>query len=450
VPATLNQAWSRKLGGKLSRLTAASGKIYVAVVDRHTLHTIDAATGEPGWSFTAGGRIDSPPTIDAGRVYFGSHDGFVYCLREQDGALVWKYLAAPREAVLVADDQPESVWPVHGSVLVLDNTVYAVAGRSMYLDGGVWLLRLNATTGELLGEVVHDHRDPETRQDLMSKHGHLTMPAALPDILSSDGESLYMRSQRFGLDGQRGSVTPLHPDGTRNGTLALGADQAGADRHIFCPSGFLDDTWFHRAYWIYGRHFPGGASGWPVAGNYTPAGRILACDENRVYGYGRQSDMYQWRTPLAYHLYSAGRDLVKLPPPKKKAVQQQKKKRRGARPPRTHEIDFHWSTDSDVHARALLLAGDTLFVAGPPALADEIRAFENWGGAEADRQLAAQAEALTGKFGAKLIAVDRHDGSTLSETELRAPPVFDGMIAARECLYLATIDGEIVCLAGDD
>ncbi|MBC8871779.1 MAG: PQQ-binding-like beta-propeller repeat protein [Planctomycetes bacterium] len=449
APTKLTQAWSRKLGGKLSRLTAANGKIYVAAVDRHTVHTIDAATGEPGWSFSAGGRIDSPPTIDGARVYFGSHDGFVYCLREQDGALVWKFLAAPREAVLVADDQPESVWPVHGSVLVRDNTVYAVAGRSMYLDGGVWLVRLDATSGELLGEVVHDHRDPETQKDLISRHGHLTMPVALPDILSCDGESLYMRSQQFGLDGRREKATPQMPEGTRNGTLALGADQAGADRHIFCPSGFLDDTWFHRAYWIYGRHFPGGAGGWPVAGNYTPAGRILACDENRVYGYGRQSSMYQWRTPLAYHLYAAGRDLIKLPPPKKRPAQPKPKRKRATRPRKTHEIDFHWSTDVDVHARALLLAGDTLFVAGPPALADEIRAFENWGRAEADKQLVAQAEAITGKRGARLIAVNKHDGSKLSETELPAPPVFDGMIAARECLYLATIDGRIVCLAGE-
>jgi outer membrane protein assembly factor BamB len=449
VPTALTQAWSHKLGGKLSRLTAANDKIYVAAVERHTLHTLDAATGEPGWSFTAGGRIDSPPTIDGGRVYFGSHDGYVYCLREQDGALVWKFLAAPRKAVLLADDQPESVWPVHGSVLVRDNTVYAVAGRSMYLDGGVWLLQLDATTGELLGEVVHDNRDPKTQQDLMSDHGHLTMPVALPDILSYDGESLYMRSQQFGLDGQRRDVTPLHPDGTRNGTLALGANQAGAGRHIFCPSGFLDDTWFHRAYWIYGRHFPGGASGWPVAGNFTPAGRILVCDENNVYGYGRQSNMYQWRTPLAYHLYAAGRDLIELPPPKKPTAQPKDNKKRAARPAGTHEIDFQWTTDVDVHARALLLAADTLFAAGPPALVDEIRAFENWGGAEVGEQLAAQAAAIAGKRGAKLIAVNKQDGAKLSETELPAPPVFDGMIAARKCLYLATIDGQIVCLAGD-
>jgi outer membrane protein assembly factor BamB len=449
VPTKLSQVWSQKLGDKLSSLTAANGKIYVAEVNRHTIHTFDATTGNPGWSFSASGRIDSPPTINRGRVYFGSHDGFVYCLREQDGALVWKFLAAPREAVLFADNQPESVWPVHGSVLVLDNTVYAVAGRSMYLDGGVWLVRLDASTGELLGEVVHDHRDPKTQKDLMSKHGHLTMPVALPDIFSCDGDSLYMRSQQFDLDGCRRNVTPLHPGGTRNGTLALGADQAGAGRHIFCPSGFLDDTWFHRAYWIYGRHFPGGASGWPVAGNFTPAGRILAFDDNRVYGYGRKSNMYQWRTPLAYQLYAAGRDLIKLPPPKKTPAKKKGNQRRAAQRRTTHKIDFHWSTDVDVHGRALLVADDTLFVAGPPTLSDEVLAFENLDRAEVNRQLAAQVEAIAGKRGAKLIAVNKHDGSKLSEIELPAPPIFDSMIAAQKCLYIATVDGQILCLAGN-
>jgi hypothetical protein len=258
-----------------------------------------------------------------------------------------------------------------------------------------------------------------------------------------------MRSQRFDLDGQRENATPEHPDGTRNGTLALGADQAGADRHIFCPSGFLDDTWFHRAYWIYGRHFPGGAAGWPVAGNYTPAGRILACDENQVYGYGRLSNMYQWRTPLAYHMYAARRDLIKLPPPKKKPEQKKDNKGRTAQRRKTHKIDFRWSTDVDVHARALLLASNTLFVAGPPAIVDEVRAFENWDKADADGQLTAQAEAIVGKRGARLIAINKHDGSKLSEIELPSPPVFDGMIAARGRLYLATIDGYILCLAGN-
>jgi len=71
------------------------------------------------------------------------------------------------------------------------------------------------------------------------------------------------------------------------------------------------------------------------------------------------------------------------------------------------------------------------------------------GRAEAGRQLTAQAEAIAGKRGARLIAVNKDDGSKLSETELPVPPVFDGMIAAGERLYLATIDGEILCLAGE-
>ncbi len=452
VPAALSQSWQRELGGKLSRLTAGNGKLFVAQVERHVLHALNAKTGAPVWTFTADGRIDSPPTIHAGRVYFGSHDGYVYCLRVQDGGLVWRFHAAPRTATLMADNQPESVWPVHGSVLVMENIVYAVAGRSMYLDGGVWLVRLNAETGELIGEVNHDNRIPGTDEDLMTLHGHLTMPVALPDILSSDGKSLFMRSQRFDLDGQRGEVTPRMPESTRNGTRALGADQAGANRHIFCASGFLDDTWFHRSYWIYGRHYPGGAGGWPLAGNFTPAARIMSCDRDNVYGYGRLSSQYQWRTPLTYHLYSADRELKKLPPrktPPKAPSKGKGKRRRFAPVPKTHEIVFNWSTNVCVHARALVLARDRLFLAGPPAVADEVEAFENWGAADAEKQLAAQAEALTGKHGAKLVAVNKSNGEKVAEMELNAPPVFDGMIAAGGRLYMSTIEGAVICLGGE-
>ena len=69
------------------------------------------------WNFTTGGRVDSPPTVDKGRVVFGSADGCVYCLRATDGALAWRFRAAPHDLRLAAFEQIESVWPVHGSVL---------------------------------------------------------------------------------------------------------------------------------------------------------------------------------------------------------------------------------------------------------------------------------------------------------------------------------------------
>ncbi|MBM4050938.1 MAG: hypothetical protein FJ279_38065, partial [Planctomycetes bacterium] len=147
VPASLKLAWQTPLGGKLSALTAADGKLFVASVDAHTVHALDANTGKAAWSFTAGGRVDSPPTVWQGRVLFGSTDGHVYCLRAADGALVWRFRAPPGDQRLMAFEQVESVWPVSGSVLMRDGVVYCVAGRSMWLDGGMRFLRLDAATG---------------------------------------------------------------------------------------------------------------------------------------------------------------------------------------------------------------------------------------------------------------------------------------------------------------
>ena len=53
----------------------------------------------------------------------------------------------PGATVIVSHGQLESVWPVSGSVLVVNNIVYFAAGRSSYLDGGIRLYGLDAHTG---------------------------------------------------------------------------------------------------------------------------------------------------------------------------------------------------------------------------------------------------------------------------------------------------------------
>ena len=70
------------------------------------------------------------PTIHEGMVLFGSADGRVTCLRLSDGALAWRFLAAPVDLRTIAFDRLESPWPVHGSVLLLDGVAYCSAGRS--------------------------------------------------------------------------------------------------------------------------------------------------------------------------------------------------------------------------------------------------------------------------------------------------------------------------------
>ncbi|MCK4277319.1 MAG: PQQ-binding-like beta-propeller repeat protein, partial [Phycisphaerae bacterium] len=129
VPPELKRGWRADVGARLTSPVIAERKVFVASVETHTVHALDATSGEQLWQYTAGGRVDSPPTIYQGRVLFGSADGWVYCLRASDGALAWRFCAAPTDQRLMSFEQLESVWPVHGSVLVDKGVAYFTAGR---------------------------------------------------------------------------------------------------------------------------------------------------------------------------------------------------------------------------------------------------------------------------------------------------------------------------------
>jgi len=421
VPAGLRCAWRTALGGRLTPPVASGGCLFVADTDRCVVHAVDAGSGEKRWTHTAGGRVDSPPTYDRGRLVFGSADGYVTALRASDGALAWRFRAAPVDRRLVAFDQVESVWPVHGSVLVQEGVAYAVAGRSMYIDGGLRLCRLNAETGELVGETVFDDRDPETGQNLQVRVKGLNMPVALPDILSSDAECLYMRSQAMDLEGKR---------------LALGPAGSGRD-HLFTPYGFTDDTWFHRVYWLYGDSFQGGIGGYGN-GRTNPAGRILASDETTLFGYGRKPEYYRWSSVIDYQLFATARSPDAAGKPLSVAA------KRGKGKP---SLAYRWTRDVPMMVRAMALAGRTLLVAGPEDLLDEDAAFQTFSDGATQKQLADQDAALAGRRGALLHAVDADSGRTTAEYTMDSPPVFDGLIVAGGKVFIATTDGHLQCWA---
>ena len=437
-PTGLRQAWETKLGGRLSTVTVAGGKLFVASVDTHAVHALDASTGRSAWAFTAGGRVDSPPTVWQGRVLFGSADGHVYCLRASDGQLVWRFRAAPEDLRMGAGEQVESVWPVHGSVLVQNDVLYCVAGRSMFLDGGLRLLRLDPRTGRKLSETILDDRDPETEKNLQIHIKGLNMPVALPDVLSSDGKYVYMHSLPFDLEGRRKFVTYVNVK-----------EQKGDDVHLFSPTGLLDDTLWHRTYWVYGRAFASGAGGYYQAGRVAPAGRLLVFDEDRVYGYGRLWRYYRWTTPLEFHLFAASKQpkIVKAGTERKPI--RKKGKKVGTRTRSITRFEHEWSDEISVQVCAMVLAGETLFVAGPPDVEDENQAVQSLSDPDTQKRLAEQSAALKGERGALLVAVSTTDGKKLAAFRLDSMPVFDGLIAASNRLYLSTAGGKVVCLGAE-
>jgi outer membrane protein assembly factor BamB len=421
VPAELEEAWQVQLGGKLSSIVVAEGKLLVAQVDAHTVHALDAADGRRLWSYTAGGRVDSPPSVWQGRVLFGSADGWVYCLRAEDGDLAWRFRAAPSDRRIISYGQLESAWPVPGSVLVHDGMVYCAAGRSSYLDGGVRLCRLEARTGRLLSETVLDDRDPQTGRQRKEVVRGTSMPGALPDVLSCDGQSLFIRHRRFDLEGK-----PLEPNVA----------------HLFSAAGFLSDQWWHRTYWMIGTMMGTAYGGWPNPGNAVPAGRLLVCDDQRIYGFGRNQYIHH-----GAHVGIDGATVFHFKPDQdadrrfthyqafaldRSDSDPQSAGPAAARRKPSRPKSYRWTQELPILVRGMVLAGDRLFMAGPPDIFIASDPHAAWGGGE----------------GGKLLAASASDGRLLAEQPLDSPPVFDGLIAAQGRLYLATTDGSVISFAG--
>jgi outer membrane protein assembly factor BamB len=276
---------------------------------------LSAADGSRLWDFTAGARIDSPPTYHRGTVIFGSADGWVYCLRAKDGELAWRFRAAPEERRIGAFGQLESAWPVHGSVLVLDGTAYFAAGRCSHLDGGIRLFALDAATGEVRHETTLE--GPSYGVDDISQNYGLPM-GALTDVLQSDGELIHMREAVL----------------SRKLEEAKGAGRGAASR-VVARGGLLDDSYFKRMPWSFG----------PKAA-YA---RLIVHDAEAGY-FARMFDSLQGLDPKVY--FTPGKEGYLL-----FAIDRQTGKQT-------------WARRIRVRINAMVATEGPLFVAGPPDAID--------------------------------------------------------------------------------
>ena len=308
VPDDSAPLWRVKLAQKVSPPIVVADRLFVSLVDEHHVACLDARTGEKLWEFAAGSRVNSPPTYHQGAVLFGSADGWVYCLRAADGGLAWRFRAAPEERLIGAFGQLESAWPVDGSVLVVNDTVYFPAGRSSQLDGGIHLFGLDAATGKLLHQTKLE--GPDYKVGDFEENYKLPM-GSLPDVLMSDGSKIHMRSRVFDmeLNDQRGDV------------------------ELQTKSGFLEDSYFKRTPWSFG-------------GEY---GRLIVHDEQSVYCV-RMFDSLRGLDPTVFFTPAAKGYLLFA------------KNLDGNR--------SAWSERIPVRIRSMVLATGRLFVAGPPDVVD--------------------------------------------------------------------------------
>ena len=327
IDANLAPVWSADTGGELTAPVSAGGLVCVALPESHQVVAFQARTGTKQWSFTAGARVDGPPTIHRGLVLFGSRDGRVYCLRASDGALVWRLRAAPYERRIAAFGQLESSWPVPGSVLVHDGKIWFAAGRSSELDGGLQVYAVTPTTGEVTWQSRLHHTD---------FHGGIrgNNRIVLAEPPQSLGESVIMHWWKYDAKSEKEAIRKGRPWRALEDTVARGS--AGLFRLRVVPTG---------------RKTPP---------NYTVTGQPQGGTK--------------------------------------------------------------WTVTFTEPLTSLIVAGDTVFVAG---------------------QTASQASPK-----GLLLALSVADGKELQRRELSAPPVSFGIAAAGGSLFVSTQDGRLTCLGG--
>jgi outer membrane protein assembly factor BamB len=400
VPRALEVLWSTPPAGRPAGVVAddwrcdyfirdpvgppviAGGLVYVTRPDAHQVLALDAQTGATRWTFTANGRVDTAPTIHRGLCLFGCKSGWVFCLRADNGGMVWRLRAAPLDERIVAYGQIESPWPVPGSVLVADGVAYFAAGRHALADGGILVFAVEPASGRV--EWVQRLDSVPQRQF----YGSSGLEFDGFDLLQCEGDAVAM--SRWLFDRASGKMTCRE----KAGFARLGGGASG--------------VMFPRGSWSYAP--VNESEQWPERPLVRPlavfrGNSLYGCSQDRrtllrrdfQLDAGEKFDSEWFAGWATYSRAGKGGDLWRS-----------QRLARGAA--WTRALPSSPLPKNSVSA--LVLAGDTLYVAC------------SQGG---------------------LLGFDAKDGREIARREV-PPAAWDGMAAAEGRLFLSTQDGRVLCL----
>ncbi|MCH5377192.1 MAG: PQQ-binding-like beta-propeller repeat protein, partial [Planctomycetes bacterium] len=174
VPTRVRQPWRYELPGQATPTApaAVADLVFLAGSDG-IVRALDRGDGSLRWRAMTGGAIRWPPTVEGGRVFVGSGDGWVYAWEAASGRQLWRFRAAPVERRIPVYGQLQSTWPAASGVLVADGTAYVAAGIVNY--DGTHVYALDAASGRLRWQnSTTGHLDPEARTGV-SVQGHLLL-----------------------------------------------------------------------------------------------------------------------------------------------------------------------------------------------------------------------------------------------------------------------------------
>ncbi|MCA8982433.1 MAG: PQQ-binding-like beta-propeller repeat protein [Planctomycetaceae bacterium] len=315
----------------------------------HQMHCRNLRTGELIWSYFADGPIRLAPQVTNGHVYFGSDDGYAYCLNAENGTLVWKVRGGPADEWLLARGEMISRWPIRTGVLVDAGVAYFGAGIFPHED--VYVRAVNAENGASLWTQDNISAQDAGRNDL-SPQGYLlasqdilyvpsggTLPAAFD---RKTGEFLHKRTfpWRSTAGGVIGGVQAL---------LADGQLYASGPHHLIALDQKTGDIGYG---WFAGRQMV-------VSGEqaYVVTGELVARLNREQYAINSRE-----RQALELQLANDTRGLTGATGAKREELQAKVEKAR-ARLQEIALVGIDWQQPTTDDA-ALLATGNLLFVGG--------------------------------------------------------------------------------------
>ena len=163
------------------QVVADDRSVYFGSSSSDQVYCLDLATGRKRWTFFTDAPVRLAPTLSQGNLYFGSDDGYVYCLQAADGRVVWKTRLGFNDRKHLGNGRLISRWPVRTAVLIDKGIAYCGAG--VFPHEGIILAALDAATGkqiwknDTLGDVNANRSRLTPQGYLLANDKYLYVPS---------------------------------------------------------------------------------------------------------------------------------------------------------------------------------------------------------------------------------------------------------------------------------